>query len=769
MVRKKQANLERFAGSMAMLVGGTAPKSRAGQRIGKPKFQLDRKRERNLKKEAKKEKKIKHVLIKAGATLPEEDTKKGDAKIKQKTSTKKEKKVNVQPVNSRDTLTSLQSKVKKIYENSSGTTTMSKEAAAIANKQEDKLIKHIGKRLGLAKTDAPKSLDVDGLGYVLHFKDDVKGASLQKNKDKAESAANDLFSGLDSDTEEQDAFSDSDGEMDEEAMGDDFGSDQDIMDTEDLSNDDEANPESETEDVMDEAPKQSIPESIEDVYDGITNKSADVKDTTIVAPVTPTAYVPPHLRNMDANSMLKRKIRGYVNRVSTSNFKQILTDIEMVYAEHPRAEVNKAILAAVIDSCLINTVMPARLCAEHMLLISGLAGNIGPEFVSPLLEDLAEKFANEMIARHGKLLNNIVSMLCFLYALRVVSCVLIFDIIRTLLKSFTEADLEVLLYIFKSVGLDIRKDDPQALKDIVQIVNESGANVKEKTSRFTWFMDTLTAVKNNNVNKIPNYDKSDILDIQRAYKACVKVAPCNLQLTMTDLLDAKTKGRWWLVGAAWTGLDAEKRPNAAEFDSKLLLLAKKNHMSTDVRKNVFCILMSSQDFEHCYEQLMKLSLKDKQEREIIYVTVLCALKCKTYNPYYANVIKKFCGLSKNYQITTQFSVWDRLKELDSLAPKKRNNLSMLLCSLICSKTISLSVLKIVDFTGIGNNDVEFFKDMFKSLLNESEVLITEIFGRLQPLPLDSLKNGIKVFIKHFLKPELSPSEVKNMKIACKCF
>jgi hypothetical protein len=75
----------------------------------------------------------------------------------------------------------------------------------------------------------------------------------------------------------------------------------------------------------------------------------------------------------------------------------------------------------------------------------------------------------------------------------------------------------------------------------------------------------------------------------------------------------------------------------------------------------------------------------------------------------------------------------------------------------------------VDFAEIGADDIDFFKNLFRKILNVSEVVITEIFGRLQPPPLDNLKNGIKVFLKHFLKPELSAEEKKNLKIALKCF
>ncbi|KAL5257457.1 hypothetical protein ACHWQZ_G012410 [Mnemiopsis leidyi] len=150
MVRKRQANLERFAGSIATLVGGQQRKSRAGQKIGKPKFQLDRKKERKLKKEAKKEKRLKHILVKAGAQLPEaEEPGKVENEAKKDTM-KKKKKSKENFIASRDNMQSLQSKQEKLYK-AAGSSKMTKEEAEIANKKEDRVIKDMEKRLGFRK------------------------------------------------------------------------------------------------------------------------------------------------------------------------------------------------------------------------------------------------------------------------------------------------------------------------------------------------------------------------------------------------------------------------------------------------------------------------------------------------------------------------------------------------------------------------------------------------------------------------------------------
>ena len=77
-----------------------------------------------------------------------------------------------------------------------------------------------------------------------------------------------------------------------------------------------------------------------------------------------------------------------------------------------------------------------------------------------------------------------------------------------------------------------------------------------------------------------------------------------LRVSLGDLRAAETKGKWWLVGAAWGGdplvdqqhatstkqneVDAEDIGNTA-----LVKLARKQGMNTDIRRSVFVVLMSS--------------------------------------------------------------------------------------------------------------------------------------------------------------------------------
>ena len=79
-----------------------------------------------------------------------------------------------------------------------------------------------------------------------------------------------------------------------------------------------------------------------------------------------------------------------------------------------------------------------------------------------------------------------------------------------------------------------------------------------------------------------------------------------LNASLADLRVADKKGKWWLVGSAWTGdpsVDAkhisataehpESRP-APAAEETLLKLARKQGMNTEMRRSIFAVLMSSE-------------------------------------------------------------------------------------------------------------------------------------------------------------------------------
>ncbi|CAG8602598.1 10054_t:CDS:2, partial [Funneliformis mosseae] len=182
--------------------------------------------------------------------------------------------------------------------------------------------------------------------------------------------------------------------------------------------------------------------------------------------------------------------------------------------------------------------------------------------------------------------------------------------------------------------------------------------------------------------------------------------------------------KWWLVGSSWTAnmVDdpststitqrVEKNKSATEA---LLKLAKEQKMNTDIRRSIFVVIMSSEDYVDAFERLLKLSLKEVQEREIPRVLLLCCGNEKTYNPYYALISQKLCEHDHSYKITFQYCLWDFLREcgesdiggmelvkntpsttMEDIPLRRIVNLSKLYALLLTGGQLSIIILKTED-------------------------------------------------------------------------
>lgn len=297
--------------------------------------------------------------------------------------------------------------------------------------------------------------------------------------------------------------------------------------------------------------------------------------------------------------------------------------------------------------------------------------------------------------------------------------------------------------------------------------------------------DILLAIKNNNVSKIPNYDITHSEHLKKILKGFIRRGNyiTQLNISLGDLLKADEKGKWWVVGSAWSGhIEKEDKTNEKKdnevgtFSQKLLDLARKQRMNTEMRKNIFCIIMSAEDYMDAFEKLLKLGLKNAQEREIIHVILHCCLKEKNYNPYYAVLAQKFCDYDRKYQMTIKYSVWDKLKALKDCSGTQLSNLAKLLTHLFLEKGLPISILKvrkflnvnyhlfscyffqIVQFSELDKITLRFVRQILLGLLLCED--IEQCCGVFEKVALsDKLKmfrESLRLFIHHFL--------LKNLKI-----
>ncbi|XP_059183385.1 nucleolar MIF4G domain-containing protein 1 [Centropristis striata] len=665
-----------------------------------------------------------------------------------------------------------------------------KMALLEANEDEDREIKKLEKYLGLNKRKNKKSLPqsfvADGLDYILGMLDSGSSAAGMYNDDDDDmDMAKDNFEKLDEDEEPGDEMASEGSDEDMDSIDDENEEDENDEDGDDDDDDDDDEEEiDEEEEEMEAELDESDAAGTDDENEGEGEEEADTPDTTSgskseIVNSAAGKYVPPHLRNAGDNKRkaelekLKRNVKGLVNRLTEPNMASISGQLEELYMSCSRKDMNDTLTEILLAACVIPSLMPDRLLMEHVLLVSILHHAVGLEVGAHFLESVVRKF-DEVYKNptESKECDNLVAIVGHLYNFQVVHSGLIFDILKLLIGAFTEKDIELVLLLLRNVGFALRKDDALALKELIsegqRKASDMGSKFQDQT-RVRFMLETMLALKNNDMRKIPGYDPEPVEKLKKLQRTLIQRraggSDMKLRVSLDNLLAAEQVGRWWIVGSSWSGApmigekgNATSKESTAEgkFSAKVLELARKQRMNTEVRRNIFCVIMTSEDYMDAFEKLLRMGLKDKQEREIVHVLMDCCLQEKTFNAYYAVLGEKFCSHDRRFQMTFQFSLWDKFRELSNLPSSTFNNLAQLVTLFLQKKCLSLSILKVIEFGELDKPTVRFLRQVLNKLLKEVESEdLASIFGRISGIPkLGMLREGLKLFISHFLLKNL---------------
>ncbi|KAI0078809.1 MIF4G-domain-containing protein [Panus rudis PR-1116 ss-1] len=545
-------------------------------------------------------------------------------------------------------------------------------------------------------------------------------------------------------------------------------------------------------------------------------------ETTTQAPSS--RYVPPHLRNRASGEQpseemvkLTRQLKGLLNRLSEQNIASIIDGVEEVYRNNRRHDVTSTLTKLIIDGISSHSILLDSYVVLHAAFISAMHKLIGVEFAAYFVQQAVASYEqhlselesssapNASVTENteqvdsevkGKETSNLIVLMSELYNFQVVSCTLIYDLIKGLLEGeLTEFKVELLLKVTRNSGQQLRTDDPSALKDIVHIVHSKlPEDHKALSSRTRFMIETLSNLKNNRVKKAASqHAGNDAVERMKKFLSGLSkkrhvLAHEPLRVSLDDLHSAETKGKWWLVGAAWGGdplvdrqqqLQNQANSSVPDSDvsaepaseSALLKLARKQGMNTDIRRSIFVVLMSSEDYVHACERLSQLKLTEVQQREIIRVILHCCGNEKAYNPYYTLIVQQLCRLSVSHKFTLQYCLWDFLRDLGettvggveilknmrddavsfdlkNISETRLSNLAKAYGWWIAKDCVTLAILKPVDFTVLKPQSRKFLVQLFTDTFISTQLSTPLISSDPEALPRTRNRAPLEeVFIK----------------------
>ncbi|KAL5633484.1 hypothetical protein ACGC1H_003846 [Rhizoctonia solani] len=489
------------------------------------------------------------------------------------------------------------------------------------------------------------------------------------------------------------------------------------------------------------------------------------------------AYVPPHLRQKTEGTTqtpeqvkLARQIKGLLNRLTEQNIEGIVGEVEALYRSNPRNDVTRVLTNIILDSVSSSANLLDTFVILHAAFIAAIHKIIGIEFAAYFIENTVSSYEKHWSQNShepgvgSKESSNLLVLVSELYNFQVISCVLIYDLVRALLNSeFSEFDVELLLKVLKNSGQQMRQDDPLALKDIIQLVQDKmkGKRDNELSSRFRFMVETLVNLKNNKMKRATGTGQNvaaDAIERMKKYLGGINkkrhvMSHEPLRVSLEDLHSSSKRGKWWLVGSAWGGnplvenqnakaatrsQTKEKVTSAGQVTEQLMQLARQHGMNTEVRRNVFVVLVSSDDYVDACERLTQLDLQETQQREIIRVVLHCCGNERTYNPFYTLVAHHLCQKSHSHRITLQYCLWDFLRSLgetqvggeaisredsansDEISDSTIQNYAKAYAWWLARGSVSLTIFKPVEFLILQPRTKQFFRALFTQIIISSQ-------------------------------------------------
>ncbi|KKP02231.1 hypothetical protein THAR02_05644 [Trichoderma harzianum] len=577
-------------------------------------------------------------------------------------------------------------------------------------------------------------------------------------------------------------------------------------------------------------------ENLDEEEDGSQQPKTKVKENPYVAPATGAVvgkYIPPSLRkaassDSEAKMRLQKQIQGLVNRLTEANILGIVKSIEELYQNNARGDVTEILTNTILAQMYKSSSVPD----QFLVLIGGFSAAvykvIGSSFGSHLIQQVVVNFGEyyKHASQEGasfseipKESSNILGFLTQLYLFEVVSCKIMFDYMERFLADLNELNVELLLRICRMAGRLMRRDDPNALKHVISILNKAvnEADSSDLSVRTKFMIETINDLGKSKP-KARGLDSAVVSDhVLRIRKKLGELKSqsrrldglASMGLSLQDIEKADTRGKWWLVGASVpakeTYQDAEKESKSAhkkndidmsddneDMDIVLPDFPKKARgqgFHTSAQIAIFTAIMSAADYEHGYRQYANLKLRKDDQAEIARVLVQCVGSEANYNEYYALVGKQACTNNK-IRFAFQDRLWKIFRSLGELMfgeeaedeetadsekmkdERRMSHVARFYAALIFDGALNLNILKPLNLPRLNRWTLIFVEQLIASLLQacrgseaKEGVRIAKVFGVVAEVP--TLAAGMDWFLRKKLRKSklLTSKELKKLERA----
>ena len=594
------------------------------------------------------------------------------------------------------------------------------------------------------KSMAIENYDAD----IFDFLDNID-SSVQKSIDKYKkydpktfnknSKKEDISEEKEDDNENKEIKHDEEEDENEEFEGEEFEDDEGEENNEDIED---------IEDIEEE-----VEDNIEDKQKGgDVGKNEKIKnESKEVIPLTKEIKQ----KNEELINQFKKELTSLLNKIAEPNlslilpaiFSKISTFVDS-YQDKDKISKNKTIydiisqilIKTIIYPQVINLPIMSCICTFISLLHFVKFGQSFLIFFIKKCLDELNYLKNEDNKIEKYKYKNFIFLIIHLYIFENINSVFIYDLIKFLIDNFNESNSEYLLLLLSYTGINIRKENPSNLKDIITLINIKYNNIKiskdeNSTEKIKYIIDMINDIKQNKYLKFNLQEKfnffKEVLKKQKSDSTLIAGEKLELNLDKINTLSydkiisndinitSNNEKLDSVIDLDADDLIIKETQEDIKTTQKLNETMKKLGIVTGLKKMIFKNIATSNSVNDAFERLCRLNFNKEQKREIIKMIIKLCIEEISYNPFYELLLVKLLSLDKDNKYTFHYCIWDYMKIMDNLKIKKIHNLSKLTTNLLLKEKISIPVLLHYQFEEDKNENKIFVNMILNKYFNES--------------------------------------------------
>ena len=460
-------------------------------------------------------------------------------------------------------------------------------------------------------------------------------------------------------------------------------------------------------------------------------------------------------KNEELINQFKKELTSLLNKIAESNLSLILPAIFSKistffdsYQDKDKISKNKTIydiisqilIKTIIYPQVINLPIMSCICTFISLLHFVKFGQSFLIFFIKKCLDELNYLKNEDNKIEKYKYKNFIFLIIHLYIFENINSVFIYDLIKFLIDNFNESNSEYLLLLLSYTGINIRKENPSNLKDIITLINIKYNNIRiskdeNTTEKIKYIIDMINDIKQNKYLKFNLQEKfnffKEVLKKQKSDSTLIAGEKLELNLDKINTLSydkiisndinitSNNEKLDSVIDLDADDLIIKETQEDIKTTQKLNETMKKLGIVTGLKKMIFKNIATSNSVNDAFERLCRLNFNKEQKREIIKMIIKLCIEEISYNPFYELLLVKLLSLDKDNKYTFHYCIWDYMKIIDNLKIKKIHNLSKLTTNLLLKEKISIPVLLHYQFEEDKNENKIFVNMILNKYFNES--------------------------------------------------